>query len=332
MTGLLELKEKFARFYGKYELYITPVIRFLVAFATFSMINAKTGYMSSLDRTPVALLLALVCSLLPVNATIVLATVLILVHLYSLSLEVCLVALLLFLLLYLLYFRFAPQNGYGAVLTGISFVLRIPYAMPLGLGLLREVYAVISLMCGTVVYFFLEGVRTNQALLSETLEDTDNSKIVIALNQLLDNKEMFMVMGIMAITMVLVNLIRRLAVESAWTIAIISGTLFQTIGLIAGYMLLGISGNMVTVLVGNVIGCVIAFVLQFLFFHLDYSRTERLQFEDDDYYYYVKAVPKVCVAGSDKKVKRFSGKAEERDLLDKKKFAEEMDIDEDLLD
>lgn len=332
MTGLLELKEKFARFYGKYELYITPVVKFLIAFGAFMLINARIGYMRSLNRTPVVLILALVCALLPVNVTIVGATLLILAHLYALSMEVCIVALLLFLMLYLLYFRFAPRDGYGAVMTGISFALRIPYVMPLGLGLLREVYAVMSFACGTVVYFFLNGVRANQALLSETLEESDSSKIVIALNQLLDNKEMFLVLGIMGITLLLVNVIRRLSIENAWTVAIISGVLFQTIGLITGYMLLGISGKTVEVLVGNGIGCAAAFVLEFLFFHLDYSRTERLQFEDDDYYYYVKAVPKVCVAGSDKKVKRFSGRDEERERLTKKQFAEEMDIDEDLLD
>lgn len=163
-------------------------------------------------------------------------------------------------------------------------------------------------------------------------EEQESSKITIVLNQMLDNKEMFLVMGIMAITMVLVYLIRRLAIENAWTVAIISGVLFQTIGLIAGYMLLGISGKAVEILVGNVIGCAIAFILQFLFFHLDYSRTERLQFEDDDYYYYVKAVPKVCVSGSDKKIKRFSAREDERERLTKKQFAQEMDIDEELLD
>ena len=332
MTGLLELKERIARFYGKYEIYITPIIRFVVAFVAFMTINAKVGYMSSLNSTPVVLILALVCALLPVNATLVLATILILAHLYALSLEVCLVGAILFLLLYFFYFRFAPKDGYGTVLTSLGFAFRVPYVMPLAMGLLREVYAVLSLVCGTIVYFFLDGIRTNQALLGEVTEDQESSKITIVLNQLLDNKEMFLVLGIMAITMILVYLIRRLAIENALTVAIISGVLFQTIGLIAGYMLLGISGKTVEILVGNVIGCAIAFILQFLFFHLDYSRTERLQFEDDDYYYYVKAVPKVCVSGSDKKIKRFSAREDERERLTKKQFAQEMDIDEELLD
>ena len=47
-------------------------------------------------------------------------------------------------------------------------------------------------------------------------------------------------------------------------------------------------------------------VLELLFFSVDYSRTENIQFEDDEYYYYVKAVPKVGVAVPEKKVKRIT--------------------------
>ena len=97
-------------------------------------------------------------------------------------------------------------------------------------------------------------------------------------------------------------------------------------------MLLGISGRTVGVLVGNAAAALIAFLLQFLFFNLDYSRTERLQFEDDEYFYYVKAVPKAVVSGTDKKITRFGGRDDKEERLTKKRFAEEMDIDEDLLD
>ena len=68
-----------------------------------------------------------------------------------------------------------------------------------------------------------------------------------------------------------------------------------------------------------------------MFFNVDYSRTERLQFEDDEYYYYVKAVPKSVITGSEKKVKHFH-KNEEKERMTTKKFAQEMDIDEELLD
>ena len=34
---------------------------------------------------------------------------------------------------------------------------------------------------------------------------------------------------------------------------------------------------------------------------LNFRRTEYVQYEDDEYYYYVKAVPKINVAGEDVK-------------------------------
>ena len=39
---------------------------------------------------------------------------------------------------------------------------------------------------------------------------------------------------------------------------------------------------------------------------LDYTAVEYVQFEDDDYYYYVKAVPKMTLAGQQKTVKHIN--------------------------
>lgn len=334
MTTLLELKEKLIRFYGKNEVFITPIIKFIIALTTFLVIQVNIGYMKSISKTPVALILALLCSVLPINGTILLAAAVILANMYALSLEVCLVALLLFIMIYFVYFRFTPKHGFDALLTPVCFALKIPYIVPVGLGLLKEIYAVFSMICGTVVYFFLNGVRENSAVLGDAAEEGDPavSKIVVTLNQLLGNREMYLVVGVMIMTLIIVYVIRKMSIENAWTVGIISGILFETIGLIAGYMLLGISGKLTGVLVGNAAALAIAVVMQFLFFNLDYSRTERLQFEDDEYFYYIKAVPKAIVSGTDKKVKRFNGKRESDEKLARKQFAEEMDIDEDLLD
>ena len=78
MTTLLELKEKIMRFYGKNEVFITPTLKFIVAFIVFLMINTNIGYMSSISKMPIALILALLCSVLPINGTIFLASAVIL--------------------------------------------------------------------------------------------------------------------------------------------------------------------------------------------------------------------------------------------------------------
>ena len=56
----------------------------------------------------------------------------------------------------------------------------------------------------------------------------------------------------------------------------------------------------------TIIAVPVAMLIGFLFVGLDYSRTERVQFEDDDYYYYVKAVPKMHIQTPSKTIKRIN--------------------------
>ena len=49
----------------------------------------------------------------------------------------------------------------------------------------------------------------------------------------------------------------------------------------------------------------------FFVHNVDYSRTERLEFEDDEYYYYVKAVPKMTISQAQREIKTISGEQEE---------------------
>lgn len=338
MSDLLELKERVRHFYGKYEVYIVPVIKFILALVTFILIGRNIGYMERVNSVPVVLVVALLCAVLPVNAIVIFAAGLILINLYALSLEVCAVALLIFVIIGLLYFRFSPRDGYYTILTPVCFALHIPYAVPVSVGLLRQPYSIASVLCGTVVYYFLSGVKENAVLLGKVQEESSSatSKFVVALNQLMGNKEMYLVVAAFVLMVVLIYVIRRMSVDHAWTIAIVTGILVEFIVLFAGFMILGISGKNIWLIVGNIISVLIGLVLQFLFFNLDYTRTERVQFEDDEYYYYVKAVPKLYVTTTAKQIKSFSGRergnGRGRERISREELAEEMDIDKDLLD
>jgi hypothetical protein len=59
-------------------------------------------------------------------------------------------------------------------------------------------------------------------------------------------------------------------------------------------------------ILGLLLALVVGKVFEFFRFSIDYSRIENVQFEDDEYYYYVKAIPKMTVAAPEKKVKRIN--------------------------
>ena len=71
MKTLLEYREKMKLFLGKYDIYIFPVLKFALALIVFLVINANVGFMSRLTNPGIALVLALICSFLPLNITVV---------------------------------------------------------------------------------------------------------------------------------------------------------------------------------------------------------------------------------------------------------------------
>ena len=62
METLLELKDRLKSFYSKYEIYMMPVLKFVLAFVLFFVINKNIGFMERLDSLPVILILALLYS------------------------------------------------------------------------------------------------------------------------------------------------------------------------------------------------------------------------------------------------------------------------------
>ena len=266
MTNLLEIKDRLIRFYSKYETYLFPVVKFIVAIVLFTVINMNIGFMEKISRFPIALMLALVCAILPVNATIWLAAFVVLADMYALSMEVAVTTLVLFAALFFLYFRFAPKDGFAAVLTPVCFKLNIPYVMPIGCSLLRDAYSVVAIICGTVIYYFLDGIHQNSGTLKNVVADGETaattSKFDISVGQLLSNKELYLVIAIFTITAIVVYLVRRLEVEHAWTLAIISGVLIEVVGLFAGYLVLNVSGKTLGLLIGNILSLLISFVYE----------------------------------------------------------------------
>jgi hypothetical protein len=114
---------------------------------------------------------------------------------------------------------------------------------------------------------------------------------------------MFVTIVAFVATRFVVYFIRRLSVDYAWMIAIVTGALLDILILLFGDLMYNIELSIVGLIVGSIVAVLLAKLIEFFAFNVDYSRTELVQFEDDEYYYYVKAVPKNAVATPQKRVK-----------------------------
>ncbi len=327
MTQLLEMRERLRSIYGRFEIYFIPAIRFVLALVAFLAINQSLGYMKKLANPVIPIVLALACTFFPISCTVLLAAVLILAHLAALSLEAAVIGLLLFVLMFLVYFRFVPKGSYSTLVTPLLYCVRIPQIVPTALGLGAKLHSVVAMVCGMITFYFLKVVKANDTLLAMAETEEETSKFSVLLHALLENQEMYVAIVAFVLTAIVIHVIRRQSVDYAWPLAIAIGNVLNLAILLAGIFILDTKENILWIFLGTAAAVVIGLLMQFFLFHLDYLRTERVQFEDDEYYYYVKAVPKVYVHSKEKKVKQIN-----RRSINKKELAEEFDISQDLLD
>ena len=307
MSTLLELRENLRNFYSKFEIYLTPLFKFLLALVSFLAINKSLGYMAKVNNIIIVLMLALMCSFLPLNFIIVISSLMIVAHMYAVSLECALVTGTIFLLLYLLYFRFSPKEAIVVVLLPLCFWLKIPYLIPLAVGLVGSITSVASISCGVIVYYVIVYFKENVSAIS-AMDGSDNAiaRLRYIIDGLFANKIMFVMVIAFGVTVIVVYLLRRLSIDYAWTIAIIIGSVVCVTATLVGDLMFGTNASILSIIIGTIVGGLLCKVLEFFVFNIDYSRTEYVQFEDDEYYYYVKAVPKNSVTKTKKTVKKIT--------------------------
>jgi hypothetical protein len=312
MTSMLELKQKIKLFYSKNEAYLVPLFKFVLAFICLAAISGKLGYISKFDRLPVRLVVALLCSFMPWNFEIFIAALFSIMHVYSLSMEYAVVTGAVFLLMFLLYFRFAPKDTMAVLLTPLCFALKIPYAVPVSAGLIGNPSSAVSVCCGVMAYYMLDYASKSADTLSGLTDDKATEKYKYVIDGAFSNKSMILLMIAFSVTIILVYMLRRLSIDHAWSVAILAGTLVDIMILLISELMIDTDLSIVAIILGSALGAGIAAVIHFFAFYVDYTRTENVQFEDDDYYYYVKAVPKVTLSAPEKKVKKINSQRHER--------------------
>lgn len=304
MATLLLIKEHMKNFYSKFEVYIVPALKFLAALIALVMINSKLGYMGQLRSMPIVLIAALLCSFLPANFIVIISAAFALGHIYKLSIECAAVVFVVFLIIFLLYVRFAGKDTVAVVLTPMLFGMKIPAVMPIAMGLVGTPASMVAVGCGVIVHYVLSFISKNAGTIQNLEADGKMEKFKYLIDAIIGNKEMLVTIVAFALAILVVYVIRRMPIYFNWTIAMVAGALVNIIVLMVGDLKYNTHISIGGTILGNIAAILINTVLQFFVYNVDFKRTEHVQYEDDEYYYYVKAVPKMSVSIPDKTVTR----------------------------
>lgn len=317
MTQLLVIKDWIRDFYRKYYKFILPVLRFVAAYLVFTMINKEIGYSQKLQSSTVLLAMSAVSAVMPSSVMVLLAGVMVLVHIFAASQMLSLVYLLIIAILYFLFARFVPRYGWVVLAIPVTYALRIPYAVPLVLGLTANPISAMAAGCGVAVHYLLQLIKETALMTTGSLDMEDSlAMYTYVLKSLVTSKPMFLAILVFTLVIMIVWFVRKLRIAHAYEIATITGTVITVLLFLVGDMLLNVDGRgIMPLLFGVLVSGILAYVVQFFRFILDYSVIENVQFDDDDYYYYVKAVPKLKVTTPEVSVKTFTANRQTRGVV-----------------
>ncbi len=306
MTDLLTLKEHMKNIYARYGNYIDKLFKFVLTIVIIMSVNRSIGFTDVMQNPLIMIGVALICAFLPMHLIVIVSAGFVLANLYPVSLEIMGVVFLIMLIIFILYLRYVPQEAVVVLLTPLAFVLKIPYVVPLAMGLIGTPLSSISVASGVFMYFIIALMSEYGPIIMSDGADSSAYNMNFIMEQIFQDQQVILTVITFVLVVIAVYMIKRLSIDHAWPIAVGAGALLNILLMLIGDFVFDINGSYVSLFVGTILSAVIALVLQAFIFSVDYSRTERVQFEDDEYYYYVKAVPKTSMVVEDKQVKQIN--------------------------
>ena len=316
MDGILYIRAVIISVIKRYEAAVLFILKFFLGFFVFSGINQLGFLRDELlfilepGMGPMLLLiLAFLFSILPLAASYGLMIVYITLHL-SANTEIAAIVLLVSLCVLFFYIRLAPKESILILLTVIGFYFRLPYLIPLITGLYFGLTGAIPVMLGVLIWHYIpviiELMSTTGSAGFEITELADTIPVIYqdVLTNVTGNYEWLFIAFSFTMVIITVYAISRLSIDYSAEVAVILGAIVNIISFIVAAIAVQIDVNIFGMLFATIISAAIACVIRFFDIALDYTRVERIQFSDEDNYYYVKVVPKLLSADTMKKKRK----------------------------
>ncbi len=312
MTMLLEIKEIIMLNYRKFERIIVPLSKFILALVVLSLLGR---YLSGfdlenkfvlLDKFYIKVAMAAIVAFVPGTWFVLLIMVTLWARMFFISIEATFIVFGVTIIIYLMFVRLFPKHAYLVILLPLLMYMKLAYVLPLFAGLFLGPVAIVPIGVGVVVYYLGMNLPGLLQMTSADLYDMPTTIIEMykyTMNIVMDNRAILLTIVVFIAVILTTYYVGRLELDFAQYIAIGVGGLVNIFGFIMGNLVLNADVQILGVLLGSVLAVILVSIIQFFRFTLDYQKTERQQFEDEDFYYYVKAIPKIKLSKSKREIK-----------------------------
>jgi hypothetical protein len=306
MRGIYQIRERLIKLYKRNEKWINPAIRFIIGLMIFGSISTW-GAPNKLSSVPIIILLSILTVVLPVSLVSFLAIIMLVMQLMVVSVEVAAIVGIALMCIQLFYIRVFPKESILLFLILLAYCLKVPYCAIFIGAIFFGFSSIVPVAIGTFLWYcipiintaLLDGGTTVASVASADLLAIPTAfaeAYMTILTQLSDNQTWIMSIIIFAMVIAIVYIVTQLEVNYSAYLAIAVGSIVNIIGFILARFVANSSVGIISVIVFTLFSAIIAAIAQLFTRVLDYSSPERVQFEDEEFYYYVKVIPKVLVS------------------------------------
>ncbi len=308
MNSLIKFRTKIEEFYIAHRRVAGYILRVVIVFLCLFTISRYIGFNTAISQVWVVALLALIFGFIPIKFIMIAVLGYTAVQIYYLSIGLGVVTTVILVVMYLLYFRYAGQYGYLLMVIPLLYFIRLPLVAVLTLAAVGPAISVITVIFGTIFYYLIHYIDVHAVVFASTTGTAEFEKAEMLLQGLFTNSEFLTMLAVMFIVFMIVHFVKRANFNHSYEIAIVVGTGVYIVLALGSELLFGTmtTTKLLTYLIGGLVSGGLAILLTGVIKPLDYSRTETVEFEDEEYNYYVKAVPKTAFKSETVSVKRIN--------------------------
>ncbi|MDO4975853.1 MAG: hypothetical protein Q4E53_01185 [Eubacteriales bacterium] len=324
VVSLISTKEKLHKFYQDKHRVITPILRFLLSLAVLFILKEMFPFGAIVDKTWCLVAISVIQAFLPLSFLYYIGSIFIIYNLWQVSFDLSIGFLVFVIVCVICYFRIDSRYTYLALVVPALFYLKVGIVIPAVLAVAIGFHALVPTLAGVVLYYFYVTLLEVVPILKGAEVSGMGAGVMYAANSIIKNQTFFIVVVASALTIILTSLLNRMFNERAWLISGALGSAIMAFTVMAGSLYYKVNIPIWNVLIEMAVSFVLCLIFNLFRGIGDVSRIEKTVFEDDEYIYYVKAVPKVKVSQSDRNVKIINEKIP-TEIMDEAEETFEMD-------
>lgn len=289
MKEIYKLKDNLLEFYRVAGWPLVVLTRVIIALFTIIIINLNMGTMEEIMTPTVIVGVALVAGVLPVQLGTVIMMCYTIGHVFAVSMVAAAFVAGVLVLVFAFGKLFSPKETYLLAAAFIMCMLGGIYAVPMALAMFGSVLGVVPVLGGVFWYMMISIVGDIRNLLTDT---SATDAVFTVIEALQDDPVIPLTLFAIGISYVLGVVVKNMRIDESWKLGTLLSAGTIVVVMIIGALFTSANAPYMNLLIGALVGVILGLTIEIFVHNVDYKGAQQLRFEDEEYIYFVRAIPK----------------------------------------